>query len=193
MLIALVTSCLTVYGMEGAVMTSELPRPCAEVVHGQTLKPEPDTMFVGKEVARSNEIRHPMYDIPLDAALQEHIYNECEKNGIVEYYPLILKQIKMESSFDPNATNGQYVGLMQLSRDNAEWAKSAFGYDSAYNPYCNTSAGICIMAGLLKKYGDPHKALMAYNLGEAGAQKLWNNNIYTTNYTILIISTNLTF
>lgn len=195
-------SALLIYCASDVIVTSEPPRPSApvEVVEPaieEKVAPQPDTTFVGTEVStqadRGAVDRPVLYDIPLDAALQYHIYKECEKNGIVDYYPLILKVIKVESCFDAGATNGQYVGLMQLSRDNAAWAASAFGYDSAYDPYCNTSAGVCILAGLLKKYEDPHLALMAYNMGEAGAKEYWNNNIYITNYTNLIILTNLTY
>lgn len=40
------------------------------------------------------------------------------------------------------------------------------------------------MLGLLyQKYQDMNMALMAYNMGEAGAQRLWNQDVYETSYT----------
>lgn len=152
--------------------------------------PQIEVEEVSRGVARE---QIPIYDIPLEPALQRHIYNVCKEYDIVDHYELVLKLIKQESNYVPDViSNGNY-GLMQINHIHLDWIASALGYSDMLDPYQNVVAGICILSGCLKDYEDPHMALMVYNKGRAGAKNLWNNNIYTTNYTISIISTNLTF
>lgn len=40
---------------------------------------------------------------------------------------------------------------------------------------------------LFEKYEDPEKVLMAYNMGETGAKRLWDKGIYETDYTNKVI------
>lgn len=46
----------------------------------------------------------------------------------------------------------------------------------------NIVAGVLLIGELLDKYGDQHKALMAYNCGEGGAAKLWQQGYYSSQY-----------
>ena len=50
-----------------------------------------------------------------------------------------------------------------------------------------------ILADLFKKYKNPHAVLMAYNLGETGAKRLWEQNIYSTKYSKAILKNQKTF
>ena len=46
----------------------------------------------------------------------------------------------------------------------------------------NIVAGVLLIGELLDKYGDQNKALMAYNCGEGGAAKLWQQGYYSSQY-----------
>ena len=41
---------------------------------------------------------------------------------------------------------------------------------------------------LLEKYSDTHKALMAYNCGETGAKRLWNQGYLTSTYSRKVVT-----
>ena len=49
------------------------------------------------------------------------------------------------------------------------------------DPYQGAKAGIFLLSKL-KWYESEHQMLMAYNIGVAGAQKLWEQGIYETDY-----------
>ena len=72
---------------------------------------------------------------------------------------------------------------MQINTINHEWMTEKFGFNDYLDPYQNTRAGIYILRKLFEKYEDPAKVLMAYNMGETGAKKLWNKGIFETDYT----------
>lgn len=65
---------------------------------------------------------------------------------------------------------------------NDEWLSEELGITDFLDPYQSIDAGTHIIASLLLKYQDPHKALMAYNYGEAGARSHWNRGTYTSSY-----------
>ena len=46
----------------------------------------------------------------------------------------------------------------------------------------NIEAGVLMLSEAVKKYDDFNLALMAYNCGDAGAKRLWNKGIYSTEY-----------
>ena len=56
------------------------------------------------------------------------------------------------------------------------------------NPYQNVFCGISIIGSYIEKYGDYGKALMAYNMGDYGAQKAWNSGVTSTAYSENILS-----
>ena len=49
-------------------------------------------------------------------------------------------------------------------------------------PYGNVRAGMFILRKLFEKYETPEKVLMAYNMGETGASRLWEQGIFEINY-----------
>jgi soluble lytic murein transglycosylase-like protein len=118
----------------------------------------------------------PSEDVPLEPELQVYVHEACEAHDVPE--PLVLALIERESGFDPNASNGTCYGLMQIHRINCPWLREA-GIDPLEYPG-NIDAGVLMLANLLGKYSDPHKALMAYSAGEGGAKKLWSRGIYTS-------------
>ena len=70
--------------------------------------------------------------------------------------------------------------IMQINSINHEWL-SEIGFDvMTYDG--NIEAGIYIISQHLNKYGKPELALMAYNSGPTGAQKLWDAGTFQTDY-----------
>lgn len=125
----------------------------------------------------------PYYDIPLSLDLQLYTYNRCVDLGISGYYELVLAMMWQESNFNPEliSTTNDY-GLMQINKCNHDWLSEELGITDFLEPYQSIDAGTHIFASLLLKYADPHKALMAYNFGEAGARKHWDRGTYTSSY-----------
>ena len=87
---------------------------------------------------------------------------------------------------DVISTTNDY-GLMQINQKNHEWLSNAVGVTDFLDPYQNIQAGIYILGTLFEKYDDPHKVLMAYNMGESGASKLWDQGIYQSKYSQRVI------
>lgn len=141
--------------------------------------------FQGDDEWIANEIVY--YDIPLSEELQYYTYIRCVDLGIAEYYELILATMWQESNFNPELiSNTNDYGLMQINKCNHDWLSKELNITDFLDPYQSIDAGTHIFASLLLKYEDPHKALMAYNFGEAGARKHWDRGIYTSSYSSAI-------
>lgn len=105
----------------------------------------------------------------------------CEKYDVP--VDLILAVIYVESNFDPNAISAtEDYGLMQINRINHAQLEKDLGITNILNPEQNIESGVYIFSKLLNKYSE-NEALMAYNLGEGGAKRLWAQGIYETGYT----------
>ena len=91
--------------------------------------------------------------------------------------------IQQESSFraDVISENGDY-GLMQVNEKNHALVTETLGVTDFLEPYNNVRSGMFILRNLFEKYETPEKVLMAYNLGESGASRLWENGIFEINY-----------
>lgn len=121
-----------------------------------------------------------LYDVPLDAELQDYINYKCEARGIPP--TLVYTIINRESKFDVNAVGAQgEIGLMQVHPCNKE-ALAKIGIDNLFCPYQNIRAGIGILAAKIEATDNYHMALMAYNLGDGGAAVKWRQGIYETAY-----------
>jgi hypothetical protein len=119
--------------------------------------------------------------IPLDPEYQHYIYKASQRHGV--QMSLVLGIIERESTFrpfvwDPTET---CFGLMQIHTINHGWLLEDEGIDALTYPG-NIDAGVLMISQLIEKYGDLHRALMAYNHGEAGARRLWRDGILTTRY-----------
>lgn len=121
-------------------------------------------------------------DCSLDVGVQEFTYYLAYGYNI-DFY-LLMALMEQESMYEVDAisSTGDY-GLMQINRCNHEWLSEELGITDFLDPYQNIMAGTYEIHRLFEKYGDTNKVLMAYNLGEGGARKLWNQGIYETNYT----------
>ena len=90
------------------------------------------------------------------------IAQAAQANGVNPSHIAALAEI--ESNFNPNAPsyNNSSFGVMQINRD----AHPAFFAQQNWkDPQANINYGTQYYAGLLRKYGDPVAAAMAYNAG----------------------------
>lgn len=124
-------------------------------------------------------------DVPMDEELQEFVYYSCKVNNLD--FPFVMALIATESNFDTDVISGTNdFGLMQINKINHEWLKETLGVTDILDPHQNIMSGIYILSNLNKKYDDPSKVLMAYNMGEGGASRLWNQGIFESQYSIKI-------
>jgi soluble lytic murein transglycosylase-like protein len=126
------------------------------------------------------EISPPRIDCPLDDETQQMILERCEELDLD--FAFTMAVIFKESSFRPNADSGSSVGLMQINRINHKWLSEELGITDFFDPEQNVKAGTHMLRLLFEKYEDAGMVLMAYNMGESGARKLWNKGIYMTDY-----------
>ena len=127
-----------------------------------------------------------LFDIPLSDSLQRYIYEICADEGVP--VTLALAVIEHESGFNPEAVSStDDYGLMQINAVNHGWLEEKYRTADFLNPYQNVFCGITIIGGYIEKYGDYGKALMAYNMGDYGAQKAWENGVTSTDYSTVIL------
>ena len=118
----------------------------------------------------------------LTEEIQQFIYYIC-RNYHVDF-ALVLAVIKVESGFEIQAVSPTNdYGLMQINQMNHSWLTKQLGTTDYLNPYQNVYAGVYILRMLFEKYNDVNRVLMAYNMGETGASRLWETGIYETDYT----------
>lgn len=127
-------------------------------------------------------------DIPLSHNLQEYITEVCSDESVP--VSLIYAMIEHGSHFNSETiSDTDDYGLMQINSVNEDWLKTEYRSADLLNPYQNVFCGVKIIGSYLKKYnGDYSKALMAYNMGEYGAQKAWQDGITSTSYSDEILS-----
>lgn len=127
------------------------------------------------------------YDVPLSDSLQRYIYEVCADEDVP--VALVLAMIEHESRFNPEVVSAtDDYGLMQINVINHEWLEEDYRCADMLNPYQNVFCGIKIIGNYLEKYEDDYgKALMAYNMGDYGARKAWQNGVTSTNYSTSIL------
>lgn len=112
------------------------------------------------------------FDVPLDEALQDHIFAECEKYSLDP--AMIIAMIDRESEFDIYAIGdqGRALGLMQIHpRWHEERMYNLQCWD-LLDPYQNITVAVDYIAELLEiGDGTIEWVLMAYNGGEAYADR----------------------
>ena len=139
------------------------------------------------EIAQTDDMQtsdeeEKVFDVPLSEELQEFIQERCEEYSLP--CSLVYAVIERESSYraDVVSKTSDY-GLMQINAINHETLSETLGLTDFLDPEQNVTAGIYMLGNYWEKYGgNARKALMAYNLGETGAKRRWNNGEYTTSY-----------
>ena len=120
----------------------------------------------------------------LDHDLQVTMQACCEEYGVP--YALALAVADVESRFDPDAASSTNdYGLMQINQVNHGWLLEQ-GIDPM-TPAGNIEAGVLFLSDYLTAYGDPELAVMAYNCGPSGAQKLWASGTYHTEHSTKVM------
>ena len=122
--------------------------------------------------------------VPLPFELQDVMQEACEKYGVP--YALALAVAQSESDFDLEADNGTCWGVMQIHPINYDRLRENGIEPTEYEG--NIVAGVFMLGELLEKYGDTHKALMAYNCGETGARRLWKQGYDTSSYSRKVVT-----
>lgn len=130
--------------------------------------------------------------IPVNAAedtyISETAYNAClqygEEYGICP--ELLMAIIEKESSGQADAENNGCMGLMQINvkfhTDRMERLECTDILDEEQNIHIATD----YLSQLIKIYEDIYLVLMAYNMGEFNAEKLYEKGIYESDYAIEI-------
>lgn len=139
------------------------------------------------ETKTEPEKQYVYYDVPLDDDLQEYIQDICEEYGL-DRCDIIIALIEKESSYreDVISKTNDY-GYMQINGRNHEWLSEELGINDFLDGEQNILAGVYILSELYAKYEDIGLALMCYNCGEKGANNLWMQGIYSTEYSRTIM------
>lgn len=101
--------------------------------------------------------------------LEEYIEYVCESRHICP--ELVEAMIERESRWNPNAINGDCMGLMQISERWHQERMERLGVTDLFDPYDNILVGVDYMAELFERYEDPGMVLMVYN-GDSRAKDL---------------------
>lgn len=127
------------------------------------------------------------FDVPLSHSLQRFIYEVCADENVP--ITLIYAMIEHESQFDPEIiSKTDDYGLMQINAVNHTWLNEEYRCADVLDPYQNVFCGVKIIGSYVNRYdGDLTKALMAYNMGDYGARKAWENGVDKISYSTTIL------
>ena len=104
------------------------------------------------------------YNINFAQEYKQYAYNICKKYGID--YPLFLAVMYVESSFNPNASNGGlYIGLCQVAATHLPNLSQTLGISDLYNPYDNMTAGAYLLSYYINANGSVEGGLASYGGG----------------------------
>ena len=123
----------------------------------------------------------PRFNVSLSEDLQELVYSECVAMGI-EPELAVAVMLQENSSFEPALISGTNdYGLFQINKVNHE-RMAALGYTDMLDAEDNIKAGVYILAECLASSDSYHEALMCYNMGRTGCNRVMAKGIYETNY-----------
>ena len=123
--------------------------------------------------------------IPLSEELVQTALTACEQYEVPPQ--LLFAVMEVESGFQTDAQNGACTGLMQIHSINLPYLQEQIGISDLSDPEQNIQAGAFILGGYLSRYST-EDSLMAYNLGEGGAKKQWEQGIHGTAYTEKVLN-----
>ncbi len=141
----------------------------------------------GKLPERENTEWRYWADIPLTYEEQEALHNAADEMGIP--YELAASVIWRETNFrNIYGDSGKAHGYMQIHPYHHWDRMQELGVTDLFDPESNFRVGCHFLAELLEKYDDTHKALMAFNMGEAGAARNWAVGVMSTEYSRSVIN-----
>ena len=115
--------------------------------------------------------------VPLSDGWQAYTQDVCKRYGVD--YTLMLGLMETESSFREDADSGWAYGLCQIGYINED-SLADLGMD-IYTTQGNIEAGCYILSDLMTRHS-VSESLMAYNMGEAGAEEFWEQGITESQY-----------
>ena len=122
--------------------------------------------------------------------VQVYLWSLCREKGI-DYY-MVVAMIERESGYryDASGDSGKSIGYLQIGE---RWHKDRMEAENVTDlndPYGNIRVGLSFLKELSDRYGNSgvNCVLMAYNMGESGAKKCWNNGIYSSEYSREILA-----
>ena len=121
--------------------------------------------------------------------LSESTIDYCYQYGDeYDFRPeLLIAIIEAESSGNPNAKNGDCLGLMQVSEKWHTDRMEKLGVTDLYDEGGNILVATDYLYELFMKYEDIGMILMTYN-GDSSAKKYWNSNGELSRYAKKIIN-----
>ena len=143
--------------------------------------------LISLESGKVEQASRKYYVVPLSDNLQDVIFSECDAKNVPA--DLVIALIDVESDFNPNlVSKTNDYGLMQINTCHKDSLKKALQITNLLDEKQNIKAGVYMLSGIVSKYSNMDQALMVYNCGEFGAKKLWNNGIYSTDYSRKVIA-----
>lgn len=104
------------------------------------------------------------YNISLLPEYQQYAYNLCQRYGID--YSLFIAIMFVESTFNPNASNGgMYIGLCQVAITHMPNLSAQLGISNLYDPYDNMTAGAYLLSYYIGLRGGIEGGLSSYGGG----------------------------
>ena len=152
----------------------------AEIKPVETVK-EVEIKEMDMEVTVQGKLA-PYRSVPLSKDLKEYIIDTAEDCEISP--ALVFAVIETESNFDPDTVSptGDY-GLMQLNSTYESMWRDKYGVYDLMDPYQNVMGGIKHLGELKEQYQHDNLVLIAYNMGEGGAEFAWSEGQWTSGYT----------
>ena len=184
-IVGLLVGGFVVWGITAKAAKPAEPTTVEEPLYG-TIDGRHITEEVSLKWESGMELDFVSLDVPMNDGMQEFIY--CLSKAYNIDFPFVMAVIEHESSFTADVISGtDDYGLMQINKINHEWLNETIGVTDFLDPYENVRSGVFILRQLFEKYDNPSMVLMAYNMGERGASKLWDKGIYSTDYAEAIL------
>ena len=113
---------------------------------------------------------------PLPKKIQREIFHICDDTTLS--FELVMSQICEESGWDPEciSDDGKSVGLMQIQEKWHTDLMDKTGCTDLTDPVQNVRVGTALLKRHFITYQDPAGALMAYNGGQAYADRMIDQN-----------------
>ena len=156
-----------------------------EVPEQESVQTEKVTSALEQQSALEEAAETMAEEIPLSEELVQTALTACEQYEVPPQ--LLFAVMEVESGFQTDAQNGACTGLMQIHSINLPYLQEQIGISDLSDPEQNIQAGAFILGGYLSRY-NTEDSLMAYNLGEGGAKKQWEQGIHGTAYTEKVLN-----
>lgn len=126
-------------------------------------------------LAELKKVNEPIIEDPKEI-INIYIEEICRRYKNVDS-DLVKSIVYHESRYNPKATNGKCLGLMQVSTRWHSTRAEKLGVTNFYDPYSNILLGVDYLSELIDDYKDPALALMLYNMKHDDALSLYSHGI----------------